>query len=174
MPLPWLSHNGRAGEKSIPHGRWGCSIAQIYCAAGAGIGMRAVATSREGQGAAAARSPWLSGGVWTLCGCELTRIRFGMSWIFDQPPNAACIACRSVIAGEPVMLVTHYDDDHSWAFLDGKTSDTREALVVAMSEVLSAHPELFEIADLPAGWTARRAVVGDPWVKTTDSLPADA
>jgi hypothetical protein len=86
-----------------------------------------------------------------------------VAWKFDQKPNVACITCSSVITGAPVLVVTHYQDDHSWAFLDGQTFSTEDALVVAMSSVIDLHPDLAEIADLPPGWTATRNGQITPW-----------
>ena len=96
-----------------------------------------------------------------------------MIWKFDQVQNVTCITCRAVVAGDPVLVVTHYEDDHSWAFLDGRAYDPSTALVVAMSTVVNAHPELDEIASLPPGWTATRAAVGQPWIKQQDAWEAD-
>jgi hypothetical protein len=70
--------------------------------------------------------------------------------------------------GEPVLVVTHYEDDHSWAFLDGKPFDPAAALLVAMSEVAEQHPELAEMASLPPGWSAHRSAVGKPWSRKRD------
>jgi hypothetical protein len=91
-----------------------------------------------------------------------------MAWMFDQARNVACITTRSVIAGAPVLIATHYADDHSWAFMDGQAFDLADALVVAMSKVLDLHPELQEIAETPPGWSAHRAAVGQPWAKWPD------
>ncbi len=70
--------------------------------------------------------------------------------------------------GQPVLVVTHYEEDHSWAFLDGRPFDPSAALVVSMSEVVDRHPELVEIASLPPGWSAQRSAVGLPWAKEQD------
>jgi hypothetical protein len=91
-----------------------------------------------------------------------------MGWEFDQSPDTACFTCKSILAGAEVLLVSHYEDDHSWAFLDGKPLDMDQALLVSMSSVLSAHPELHELSDLPPGWTAERKGRGLPWTKTQD------
>ncbi|NRP18135.1 hypothetical protein LPJGGPFB_01365 [Ensifer adhaerens] len=91
-----------------------------------------------------------------------------MSWKFDQAPNAACVTCRSVMEGRPVLVATHYKDDHSWGFTDGAPGNMAKALVVAMSEVVDGHPDLDEIASLPPGWSATRASVGEPWLKQQD------
>jgi hypothetical protein len=97
-----------------------------------------------------------------------------MAWTFDQARNVACVTCRSVLDGHPVLTVTHYDDDHSWGFLDGGLNDGATALVVAMSEVVDRHPDLAEIANLPPGWSARRTAVGEPWLRRQDDWDADA
>ena len=91
-----------------------------------------------------------------------------MAWLFDQAPNVVCITSESVLAGAPVLVAAHYEDDHSWAFMDGQMFDSKEALVVLMRQVLDIHPELQEIADTPPGWTAYRAAVGQPWAKWQD------
>jgi hypothetical protein len=91
-----------------------------------------------------------------------------MHWPFDQAPNAACVTCRSVVEGAPILLVAHYESDHSWAFLDGQVFDEGAAMVVAMQTVLARHPALAEVADLPPGWTATRAAIGEPWMREMD------
>lgn len=88
-----------------------------------------------------------------------------MTWKFDQARNVACITCRSVIEGHPVLVAIHYEDDHSWGFLDGQPVDMAAALVVAMSSVVDRYPDLNEIAHLPPSWEATRVAVGKPWSK---------
>jgi hypothetical protein len=96
-----------------------------------------------------------------------------MSWKFDQAPNVACITSQSVLAGESVLVASHYEDDHSWAFLDGLIFDPAKAVVVAMTTVLDLHPELQGIADTPPGWTAKRPAVGLPWSIQQDHWESD-
>lgn len=97
-----------------------------------------------------------------------------MAWAFDQAPDVACITCRSVVDGAPVLVVTHYEDDHSWAFLDGQAYDPSSTLVVAMSTVLERHPTLTEVADLLPGWTATRPAADQPWSRERDDpIPDD-
>jgi len=96
-----------------------------------------------------------------------------MIWKFDQAPNVACITCRSVIGGHPVLVVTHYEDDNSWAFGDGRPFDDATAMITAMSEVVERHPELENIADLPLGWSAARAGIGKPWTLEKDHWGSD-
>jgi hypothetical protein len=88
-----------------------------------------------------------------------------MDWVFDQAPNAACIVSASVCQGDPVLVVSHYEDDRSWAFCDGKLLNAEKAMVVAMSTVLNLHPELVILADLPPGFSATRPNACSPWVR---------
>jgi hypothetical protein len=38
-------------------------------------------------------------------------------WAFDQGPEVAAITTGQVLdGGLPILRVTHYSDDHSWAF----------------------------------------------------------
>ena len=97
-----------------------------------------------------------------------------MSWKFDQAPNVACITCGSVIAGHPVLVATHYESDHSWAFMDGEPVDMASALVVAMSEVVNRHPDVEEIAGLEPGWSATRTSVSEPWIIQQDVWVSEA
>lgn len=95
-----------------------------------------------------------------------------MAWVFDQAPNVAAISVRTVVGNAddnaPVLVVSHYSDDHSWAFLDGQAWTEDQAIVVSMKNILDAHPYLTEVADLPPGWRATRADVNSPWVREED------
>ena len=89
-----------------------------------------------------------------------------MAWLFDQRPNVAAITTVGVLEhGLPILVVQHYTDDHSWAFLCGTTDCTEDGRVVLMAEALRLDPTLTSIADLPPGWIARRQRVGGEWVR---------
>ena len=93
------------------------------------------------------------------------------TWPFDQAPEVAAITTRQVIEdGSPVLVVIHYADDESWAFLCGLSDSTRDGRVISMSEALRLDPSLASIADLPPGWSARRSTIGEPWRKTLDTV----
>ena len=96
-----------------------------------------------------------------------------MTWTFDQAPHVACITSRSVLTGSPVLVVTRYEDDGSWAFMDAGPFDTANAMLVAMSTVLDRHPELMEIAELPPGWSATRNDANAPWLMEKDDFGSD-
>jgi hypothetical protein len=84
-------------------------------------------------------------------------------WPFDQAPNVGAITVRAVLAGDPILYVSHDADDHGWQFLDGREPDTREGRLTCMSDMLALDPSLRAVADLPPGWVAWRDRVGEPW-----------
>jgi hypothetical protein len=77
-------------------------------------------------------------------------------WPFDQAPNVAAISTRQVIELDyPILLVTHYEDDDSWAFLCGTTEDyKKDGRVIGMGEAVARDESLRLVADLPPGWSA--------------------
>lgn len=85
------------------------------------------------------------------------------NWPFDQAPDVAAITTRQILEGQPILIVTHYADDDSWAFLCGTTNETADGRVIGMGEAVELDPTLLEIADLPPGWTASRTKVGSNW-----------
>jgi hypothetical protein len=85
-------------------------------------------------------------------------------WPFDQGPRVAAVTTRQVLKdGLPILRVTHYSDDHDWAFVCGTTDATEDGRVIAMEEALRIDPTLRTIADLPPGWTAWREQAGGSW-----------
>jgi hypothetical protein len=85
-------------------------------------------------------------------------------WPFDQASNVAAVTTRQVIKdGLPILRVTHYSDDHSWAFACGTTDAESDGRVIRMGEALEIDPTLRDIADLPPGWTAWRDKIGGAW-----------
>lgn len=90
-------------------------------------------------------------------------------WPFDQEPNVAAITTRQVLdLNLPVLVVTHYDDDHSWGFVCGTTDDVADGRVICMAEALEIDGTLRDVADLPPGWSARRDAQGSAWVRCED------
>jgi hypothetical protein len=89
-------------------------------------------------------------------------------WLFDQAPNVAAVTSQSVIDGAPILLVVHYSDDHSWAFLDGADLKFDDGRVVSMKTIVALDPSLAAIADLPPGWVAQRASADAGWATAFD------
>jgi hypothetical protein len=84
-------------------------------------------------------------------------------WPFDQATNVAAISDAAVLnEGAAILLVIHYSDDHSWAFLSGR-STTDRSKVIGMGTALGLDPSLRSIADLSPGGIATRSRVGAPW-----------
>jgi len=95
-------------------------------------------------------------------------------WPFDQAPNVAAITSTHITKdGLPILLVTHYDDDHSWGFQSGKPVTTDDAQVVGMGTIYNMDPTLAEIADLEPGWSAERETVGGEWVSSKSEWDDD-
>ncbi len=92
-----------------------------------------------------------------------------VEWLFDQAQNVATVTTRQVVKESfPILMVVHYEDDHSWAFTCGTTNKSEDLMLVGMGEVVSLDPTLNTIADLPPGWSAVRESVGSEWVRTKD------
>ena len=92
-------------------------------------------------------------------------------WPFDQEPSVAAITTRQVLELHlPVLVVSHYSNDHSWAFVCGTTDDYREdGRVVCMADILKSDPSLCHIADLPPGWSAERNDRDSEWRRYPDA-----
>jgi hypothetical protein len=86
-------------------------------------------------------------------------------WPFDQAPDVAAITTRQVLdEGLPILRVTHYEDDHSWAFVCGTTDDyEKDGRVICMAEALRLDESLRDVADLPPGWHAWREGKDSGW-----------
>ncbi len=94
-----------------------------------------------------------------------------MDWPFDQARNVAAITTVGVVErGLPVLVVQHFEDDHSWGFLCGTTDDADDGRVIGMGTAVDLDPSLASIADLRPGWMAHRTAVGADW----NRQPADA
>jgi hypothetical protein len=88
------------------------------------------------------------------------------NWPFDQSRNCATITMRQVMDGsEPILLVSHDEDDHGWQFIGSSDASMTDAMVVALEEVVRQDPTVIEVADLEPGWQAFRDFVGGPWTR---------
>jgi hypothetical protein len=90
-------------------------------------------------------------------------------WPFDQPENVACVSDASVVDdGAPILLVIHYSEDHSWAFLSGEPFNPSRGKLISMGEAFKRDQTLRSITDLSPGWTAVRTGVGEAWTREPD------
>ncbi len=88
-------------------------------------------------------------------------------WPFDDPPKAAAITVRQIVrGGEPILFVAHDAEDGRWQFLTGVASEVADGMVVSLAEMVRRDPRVAELADLPLGWQASRAAMGQPWQRS--------
>jgi len=96
-----------------------------------------------------------------------------MTWPFDDPPNVAVFTTKSIAFGrQPVLLVTHNEEDGAWQFLPGGgAGHLKDAALVSLREMIERDGTLAELADLPVGWRAWRESPDSPWLRawSTDS-----
>jgi len=91
-------------------------------------------------------------------------------WPFDQARNVAALTTAQVMSGHvPVLVVIHYSDDHSWAFLGSDSGSTADARLVSMGQIVDMDSSLLTIAGLHPGWIAERKSVQDRWATRQDS-----
>jgi hypothetical protein len=97
------------------------------------------------------------------------------SWPFDQPRNCATMTMRQVLDGsEPILLVSHDEDDHAWQFIGTSDASLADAKLVGLEEIVRLDPTVLEVADLPPGWQAIREFVGGPWTRRPNPvMPED-
>lgn len=85
--------------------------------------------------------------------------------MFNEDPRLGVITTAAVLAGAPILLVSHDADDGGWQFLCGTTQDPADGRIVHLEEVVAIDPTVSELADLPLGWVAFRGAVSDAWVR---------
>ena len=87
-------------------------------------------------------------------------------WKFDQPTNAEAVTSVHITQqNKPILLVSHYSEDHDWAFLPGGPITMEETQLITMEQIVDIDPTVMEIASLDPGWSAERKAVGEEWVK---------
>ena len=85
-------------------------------------------------------------------------------WVFSDKENTAAFTTRNIMNGdEPVMHVTHDEDDGAWQFLPKRTPKKDEAVIVHLKHFIDADPSLEELYDLPLGWHAWREHEESKW-----------
>jgi hypothetical protein len=85
-------------------------------------------------------------------------------WSFSDAPNAYVFTTASILAGSPILRVTH-DDGGDWQFHDEGNVTMADARVVSLKEAVSLDVSLLGLADLPRGWVANRDDASSPWVR---------
>lgn len=81
---------------------------------------------------------------------------------------------RQVLDGsEPILLVSHDEDDHAWQFIGTSDASVEDAKLVCLEDIVRLDPTVLEVADLPPGWQAFRDQVGGEWTRQKESTVED-
>ncbi|MBY0456341.1 MAG: DUF4262 domain-containing protein [Gemmataceae bacterium] len=92
--------------------------------------------------------------------------RWPHGWPFPDPPNVITFTSRPVMAQEKPILHAARDSDGAWQFHTGEPVDLKDAMVVALEEVVKLDPTLTELGNLERGTQATRTAVGAEWERT--------
>ena len=88
-----------------------------------------------------------------------------MEFPFYDAPNTATIICCHIINGEePILFVSHDEDDGMWQFLCGKAHETDDAKLVSLKSVFELDNSIGNLVDMPCGYYATRENQEDNWV----------
>ena len=73
-------------------------------------------------------------------------------WPFDDPPNVVVFTTTHVVhARKPILYVSREADDGSWQFHSGDAVSTKDAMVVALAEIMKIDSSVVGLASLPVG-----------------------
>lgn len=87
-------------------------------------------------------------------------------WKFPDDPHTRAFLSETVHNGtEDVTYVSHDEDDGAWQFLGDSMADGGGPVISCLHHPIDRDPSLAELADLPQGWYAERANLGEPWVR---------
>ena len=80
-----------------------------------------------------------------------------MKFPFYDAPNTATITCCHILEnGEPILYVSHDEDDGMWQFLCGKAHETDEAKLVSLKSVFDLDNSVGILKDMPCGYYAEK------------------
>jgi hypothetical protein len=96
------------------------------------------------------------------------------SWKFPDDPHARVFLSETIHKGtEPVTYVSHDAEDGAWQFLGDSMADGGGPVISCFHHPIDQDRSLAELADLPLGWYAERAKLGEPWIRKKHT-PEDA
>ena len=83
---------------------------------------------------------------------------------FEENQNTACLTCGHVLDGNAdILFVSHDEDDGGWQFLCGNEHTEDDARVVGLGEIVSLHPEMNYLFEMPLGVCAERNDSSSEW-----------
>jgi hypothetical protein len=84
---------------------------------------------------------------------------------FSDDPRLGVITTAPVLAGAPILMVSHDADDGGWQFLCGTTTDPTDGRIVHLEDIVAMDATVTQLADLPLGWVAFRKSAGGEWTR---------
>jgi hypothetical protein len=87
-------------------------------------------------------------------------------WKFPDPPHTSSYSSKTVFDGEEAVTFVSHDANGDWQFLGDLMIDGGGPVVACLHHPIDKDPSLKELADLPCGWYAERASVGEPWKRS--------
>ncbi|MFM0236074.1 hypothetical protein [Paraburkholderia sediminicola] len=89
-------------------------------------------------------------------------------WAFNDPPNVAVIANRSIVFEHDwIAYVSRDNEDGAWQFHGSGSGPMQEsdAVVTSLKNIVELDGTVQDLADLPLGWHAWRAAKAAPWCR---------
>lgn len=85
-------------------------------------------------------------------------------WKFPDPPHTGVYMSKAVHHGSESITFVSHDPNGDWQFLGDSMAES-SGVLVCLHHPIDADPTLKELADLPVGWYAERAKLGEPWTR---------
>ncbi len=94
-------------------------------------------------------------------------------WPFKDTRTTMAISVKRVFQdGQPILFVSHDQDDGMWQFRHGQSDPgSDEGMIICLGDVVASDPTVNELSDLPLGWTAWREKPSDPWQRAPRARP---
>ncbi|MDE6313782.1 MAG: hypothetical protein K2M46_09245 [Lachnospiraceae bacterium] len=87
-----------------------------------------------------------------------------MKFPFEDAPNTATIICSHILEQkEPILYVSHDEDDGMWQFLCGEQHNEDEARIVSLYSVFMLDSSVADLAQMPCGYVAERKTKNSQW-----------
>lgn len=88
-----------------------------------------------------------------------------MDFPFYDAPNTAVIICFHAMNGEePILFVSHDEDDGMWQFLCEKAHETEDARIVSLKFAFELDNSIGNLVEMPCGYYATRENSSANWV----------
>ncbi len=84
---------------------------------------------------------------------------------FKEPDNTAVFTCSHVLeGGDPILLVSHSDDDGAWQFLCGAEGHSvADGRIVSLGGIVELDPTVADLYEMPIGVSAAREQLDGEW-----------